>query len=276
MTQGNRGCLRIMHSYYQSNRVYSQLMLLMIAVPLIFWPDAQTFINAWNNNTTYNHGFFILPISLWLLYRQRHLISSTETATEPRGLVVLALALLLWFLSFIISVNVTQQFALIALIPLSIWVLFGRKLLLKITLPIAFLFFMIPVGASLIPPLMEITADFTVSMIELSGIPVYRAGLFFALPTGSWSVVEACSGLNYLVASLTLGMLYAYLTYRSFTKRLLFMLSITSLALIANGLRAYGIVMIGHWSKMQYGTGGDHEGDGWVFYGVCVFWACYL
>ena len=265
-----------MHSYYQSNRVYLQLMLLMIAVPLIFWPDAQTFINAWKNNSSYSHGFFIFPISLWLLYRQRHLISSTETATEPRVLVVLALALLLWFLSFIISVNITQHFALIALIPISIWVLFGRKLLIKVAFPIAFLFFMIPVGAILVPPLMEITADITVSLIELSGIPVYRDGLFFYLPTGNWSVIEACSGLNYLVASLTLGMLYAYLTYRSFTKRLLFVLSITLFALIANGLRAYGIVIIGHLSNMQYGTGGDHEFYGWLFYGFFVFWVFYL
>ena len=253
-----------------------QLMLLVIAVPLIFWPDAQTFINAWTNTSAYNHGFFILPISLWLLHRQRQSISATETATEPLALVALAVALLLWFLSFIISVNVTQKFALIALIPISTWILFGRKLLIKVIFPMAFLFFMIPVGAILVPPLMEVTADITVSMIELSRIPVYRDGLFFILPTGNWSVVEACSGLNYLVASLTLGMLYAYLTYRSFTKRLLFVLAIAIFALIANGLRAYGIVIIGHLSNMQYGTGGDHQFYGWLFYGFLVFWVFYL
>jgi exosortase A len=254
-----------MLSYYQSYKVYLQLMLLIIAIPLVFWADSETFVNAWKNNTTYNHGFFILPIALWLLYRQRYSISSTATTPEPRVLIVLALALLLWFLSDVASVNVTQQFALIALIPISIWVVFGRELLMKIIFPIAFLFFMIPVGASLVPPLMEITADITVSMIELTGIPVYRDGLYFTLPTGNWSVVEACSGLNYLVASLTLGVLYSYLTYRSLTKRLLFVLVITLFALIANGLRAYGIVIIGHLSEMQYGTGGDHEFYGWLF-----------
>jgi len=119
MTQGNQSYLKTLHLYYQGNRVFSQLMLLMIAVPLIFWADTVTFINAWKNNTTYSHGFFIFPISLWLLYRQRHLISSTETVAEPRALLILAPVLLLWFLSFIASVNVTQQFALIALIPVS-------------------------------------------------------------------------------------------------------------------------------------------------------------
>ena len=265
-----------MHSYYQSNKVYLHLMLLIIAIPLIFWPDTQTLINAWSSNTTYNHGFFILPISLWLLYRQRRLISSTEITAEPRVLVGLVLVLMLWFLSYIISVNITQQFALIALIPISIWVLFGRKLLVIIIFPITFLFFMIPVGASLVPPLMVITADITVSMIELTGIPVFRDGLYFTLPTGRWSVIEACSGLNYLVASLTLGVLYAYLTYRSLKKRLLFILAITLFSIAANGIRAYGIVLIGHLTNMNSGISGDHEFWGWIFYGFFVFWVFYL
>ena len=266
----------MMHSTLQSNKVFFHLMLLIIAIPLIFWPNTQDLINAWKSNTTYNHGFFIFPISLWLLYRQRNLISSTETATEPRLLGLLALALLLWFLSYIISVNVTQQFALIALIPISIWILFGRKLLIKIIFPIAFMFFMIPVGGSLVPPLMEITADITVSMIELSGIPVFRDGLYFTLPTGNWSVVEACSGLNYLVASVTLGLLYSYLSYSSLKKRIVFVAAITLFAVVANGLRAYGIVIIGHLTNMRYGAGGDHEFYGWLFYAFFVFWVFYV
>ena len=265
-----------MYSYLQGNKVYVQLTLLVTAVPLIFWSDTLTLINAWSSNTTYNHGFFILPISLWLLYRQRNLISSTETNAEPRVLAGLALALMLWFLSYIISVNVIQQFALVTLIPISIWALFGRELLIKTIFPIAFLFFMIPVGSSLVPPLMNITADITVSMIELTGIPVFRDGLYFSLPTGNWSVIEACSGLNYLIASLTLGVLYSYLTYRSLKKRLIFVLAITLFSIIANGFRAYGIVIIGHLTNMNSGISGDHEFWGWLFYGFFVFWVFYL
>ena len=267
---------RFMHAYIQSNKVYLQLMVLVIAVPLIFWPDTQAFISVWINNHTYNHGFLILPISLWLLYRQRHLIASAKVTTEPLAMILLAFVLLLWFLAYIISVNVVQQFALVTMIPASVWILFGRKFLVKIVFPIAFLYFMIPVGASLVPPLMEITANFTVSMVQLTGIPIYREGLYFSLPTGNWSVVEACSGLNYLVASLTLGMLYAYLTYRSLTKRALFILVIALSSVIANGLRAYGVVIIGHLSNMKYGAGGDHEFYGWLFYGFFVILFFYL
>jgi exosortase len=53
------------------------------------------------------------------------------------------------------------------------------------------------------------------SRLALSGIPVHAEGLRFVIPTGSWSVVEACSGVRYLIASVTVGTLFAYLTYRS-------------------------------------------------------------
>ena len=85
--------------------------------------------------------------------------------------------------------------------------------------PLAFMLFAVPVGEFLVPPMMEFTADFTVAAIRLTGIPVFREGLFFTLPTGAWSVVEACSGVRYIIASLTLGCLYAYLSYVSYLKR---------------------------------------------------------
>ena len=122
---------------------------------------------------------------------------------------------------------------------------------------------------------MEHTANFTVFALRLTGIPVYREGLFFTLPSGSWSVVEACSGLRYLIASLTLGLLYAYLTYRSFARRAIFIAFSVIVPIVANWLRAYMIVMIGHLSSMKYAVGVDHLIYGWLFFGVVMlilFW----
>jgi EpsI family protein len=122
---------------------------------------------------------------------------------------------------------------------------------------------------------MEHTADFTISALRLSGIPVYREGLFFTLPSGSWSVVEACSGLRYLIASVTIGFLYAHLMYRSLARRAIFVAAAVIVPIIANWLRAYMIVMIGHLSSMQHAVGVDHLIYGWLFFGVVMgilFW----
>ena len=88
--------------------------------------------------------------------------------------------------------------------------------------------------------------------------------------------MEACSGLRYLIASFTLGCLYAYLTYRSRLRQLIFILLSIIVPIIANGLRAYMIVMIGHLSNMQLAVGVDHLIYGWLFFGLvmlALFWA---
>jgi EpsI family protein len=88
-------------------------------------------------------------------------------------------------------------------------------------------------------------------------------------------VVEGCSGLRYLIASVTLGTLYAYLTYRSWTRRAWFILAAFIVPVFANGGRAYMIVMIATLSDMRLALGVDHYIYGWVFFGIVMlllFW----
>jgi EpsI family protein len=104
---------------------------------------------------------------------------------------------------------------------------------------------------------------------------VYREGNVFAIPTGMWSVVEACSGLRYLIASVTVGALFAYLNYQRAWKRALFIALSIAVPIAANFVRAYMIVMIGHLSGMKLAVGVDHFIYGWVFFGIVVgllFW----
>jgi EpsI family protein len=106
-------------------------------------------------------------------------------------------------------------------------------------------------------------------------VPVYREGLHFMVPTGRWSVVEACSGLRYLIASLALGVLYAYLQFRTLRYRLMFIALAVAVPIVANWIRAYMIVMLGHLSGMRIATGVDHLVYGWVFFGIvmaAMFW----
>jgi len=133
----------------------------------------------------------------------------------------------------------------------------------------------VPVGENLIPPLIQVTAGMTVEALRWTGLPVLREGNHISLPSGDWSVVEACSGLRYLVSSFTLGCLYAYLSYRSLWRRALFILAASLLPVAANGARAYMIVMIGHLSGMKMAVGVDHLIYGWLFFGLVMlllFW----
>jgi exosortase len=122
----------------------------------------------------------------------------------------------------------------------------------------------------MLPSMMQWTADFTVFALQLSGVPVLREGLQFVIPTGSWSVVEACSGVRYLIASFMVGTLFAYLNYRSSWRRAVFMLVSLLVPIVANWVRAYLIVMTGHLSGNELAVGADHLIYGWVFFGIVI------
>jgi EpsI family protein len=104
----------------------------------------------------------------------------------------------------------------------------------------------------------------------MSGVPLYREGLQFVIPSGTWSVVEACSGVRYLIASLMVGTLFAYLNFQSTSRRVVFMVASLLVPIVANWVRAYMIVMIGHLSDNRLAAGVDHIIYGWVFFGLVI------
>ncbi|PWG62684.1 exosortase A [Sediminicurvatus halobius] len=248
----------------------------LIALTLaLFFPTAWSMVEIWTRSETFAHGYIIAPISLFLIWRRREVLAQIAPRPQPLALVVLIGAGFLWLLSDLAEVAVTQQLALVSMIPAVVWLTLGTRVVWALLFPLAYLFFSVPIGEFLILPLMKLTADVTVSLVRLSGIPVFREGFFFSLPSGNWSIVEGCSGLRYLIASVALGTLYAYITYRSALRRSLFVVASVIVPIIANSLRAYMIVMIGHFSGMEYATGVDHLIYGWVFFGVVIllmFW----
>jgi exosortase A len=252
-------------------------MTLAALVWLLGWygETAGWAVRTWRVSDTYAHGFLIIPISVYLIWARRREVRAIVPKPDFIAFGLLAALGFVWLLAKLADVVVVQQYALVAMICAVVWGLLGRRVFGALFFPLMFLFFAVPVGDFLLAPLINFTADFTVTALTWTGIPVYREGTFFSVPSGNWSVVEACSGLRYLIASFTLGCLYAYLTYRSPVRRLIFALVSICLPILANGLRAYMIVMIGHLSNMKLAVGVDHLIYGWVFFGLVMlllFW----
>jgi exosortase len=151
-----------------------------------------------------------------------------------------------WWVADRVVVNAAAQFAFTGMLVAGVPAILGWAVARQILFPLAFLFFAVPFGEFMTPFLMQATADFTVGALRFTGIPVYREGQQFVIPTGRWSVIEACSGIRYLMASFMVGSLFAYLNYRSAWKRALFAIAALVVPVLANWLRAYIIVMLGH------------------------------
>lgn len=246
------------------------LAVLTVALLLLYRQTALGMVTIWWRSGTFTHAFLVPPIVLWLAWRRRAMVAPLVPRPVPWLAAPIAGLGAVWLFADFAAINAVTQFTLVAMLVLLVPAVLGWRVAREMAFPLGFLFFCVPVGEFMLPQLMDWTAKFTVIALRLSGLPVYQEGLQFIIPSGQWSVVEACSGVRYLIASAMVGTLYAYLSYHSTRRRLAFIAFALALPLVANWARAYLIVMIGHVSGNTLAVGVDHLIYGWLFFGVVM------
>ncbi|MEO8523915.1 MAG: exosortase A [Caldimonas sp.] len=243
---------------------------MLVAVLAIYWRTTLSTVDVWSNSTTYSHGFLIVPVFLWLVWKRRFALSQLPIRPSWLGLPGLAAMGLVWLIGDFAAAAQPGQFAVVAMVPLAVATVLGVRWVRALAFPFAFLFFAVPFGDSLVLPMMNWTADFIVVALRLSGVPVYHEGNHFSIPSGDWSVIEACSGIRYVFACFTVSTLYAWIVYRGTARRLMFIGGALAIVVVANWIRAYAIVMLANLSSNGLATGIDHLIFGGVFFGVVM------
>ncbi|MGK5080788.1 exosortase A [Janthinobacterium sp. HLX7-2] len=244
------------------------LALILAATVLLYHATFWSMLELWSRSQTFAHGYLIVPISAWLAWRRRSQLAALAPRPSWLGLLLLAMLGLAWLLADAANVQVVEQYAATAMLPACVLAILGPAAVRLLAFPLAYLFLAVPFGEVFLQPLIDFTASFTVMALQLTGVPVFRDGSNFSLPTGNWSIVEACSGLRYLIAALALGALFAHLHCHSTRRRLAIMAAALLVPIVANGVRAYLIVMLGHLSNMRLAVGIDHLVYGWLFFGL--------
>lgn len=237
---------------------------------VLYFSTGAAMVEIWNRSETFAHAWVVPPISAWLVWRMRGQLAGLSPQPSPTWLLLLLPLGLLWLVGDIAAANAATQFALMGMAVVLVPAILGKEVAGRMAFALGFLFFAVPFGDFLTPWLVERTADFTVVALRATGIPVFREGTQFIIPTGAWSVVQACSGIRYLMASVMVGTLFAYLNYSSNRKRWIFVAVAILTPLAANWLRAYMIVMLGHLSGNRLAVGVDHIIYGWVFFGIIM------
>lgn len=251
----------------------SALFLATVAALLLFHQAVGFLLAAWRTDN-YSHGFLIFPISFYLVWVRRHRVTHLQPSPSPWGLIALLVCAAAWLLGNLVDVRSVEEMACVLAIIALVWCILGTRVVLAFRLPLAFLLFAVPLGDSLIPPLQDLTAKFAIWGLQATGIPSVLQGRVIETPSGFWEVAAACSGLRFLIASAVLGFLFAGLVYRSWIRRALFLVASVIVPILANGVRVYGIIVLGYLSNNRLAAGVDHLVYGWLFstlVGVALF-----
>ena len=244
--------------------------LAWIAILLAYRDQVELIVEAWKTLPSHAHGFVVMLVVAYLTWGKRHRLADVPLSPSKTGIAALLLAGAIGLAGELVSAAVVVQFMLVFMLQSAVWAVVGTRAFRILLGPLCFMFFSIPFGQDILPTLMDWTANATVAWLRLSGVPVLQQDRSFVIPSGSWSVVEACSGIRYLLTSFFVGSIFAYLTYARWYKRLSFVLWMLAASLLANWVRAYAIVMIAHLSNNQWGLGLSHLAFGWVVFAVTV------
>lgn len=237
----------------------------------IFHETAFSALSTWYYSATFNHGFLIVPLCLYLAGHRRERLARMAPRPSWLGLALMAVAALGWLLGHLGGVMMVQQFALVGMIQALVLAVLGVRMTWVLAFPLAYLFFAVPFGQFLIPQLQDVTASFVVVLLRWIGIPVFLDGVFLSIPTGNFHVAEACSGVRFLIATLALAFFFQYITYRSMWRRVLFLALAVIVPVIANGFRAFGIVWLAYQTDNEVAVGVDHIIYGWLFFTIVTF-----
>lgn len=219
------------------------------------------------------HRVLVLPLFVVMLWNVRERLSALPVRGNLLGLAGLALAGAAWLVGELTFTRLFTYAAVIAMIPLALFTALGMAWVRALSFPLAFLIFALPIRGPLVPPLVEMTAAVTEAALHATGIPVHREGVYFELPSGRWSIAEACSGIEYLSACLMFAALYAWTMFESNRKRVAFFLGAALLGIAGNWLRAYLTMSIAHLSGNRL-LRDDHGTFGWLLFATLLFGYC--
>jgi exosortase A len=247
--------------------LFSSLFLVSVG----FRSTISAMVEVWRSNPTFSHGFLVLPIALYMVWFRRKQLVRVSPAPNFWGLLPVVLLVMLWFAGYLGSARLVEELAFVGMLVAIAFTILGRVATRVMLLPLLFLFFAVPFGESLISPLQDYTAWFTVGALRLSHVPVVLVSRTIYEPSGTWEVAEACSGVRYLLSSVMLGACLCFFALRSWRRRVTVMAASVVVPVITNGLRAYGIVLLGHLTDNNLARGADHIIYGWLFLSFVSF-----
>ncbi len=244
-----------------------------IGVALAMWATTRTLLAEWSDtdNLTYTHGYLILAVCVWAIVRVRARLAILPFSPRPVLAIALALLSLLWLISYQAGLLVVHQ----ALLPIAIWMavctICGWPIARECAFGIAYLYFAVPVWSLLNSALQGATTAAMKAMLPIFGVPTYFAGNTVYIPSGVFEIAGGCSGLHFFIVALAVAALYGEMNRDTFKTRVLLLIAAGVLSILANWIRVFTIIVAGHLTEMQsFLIQVDHYYFGWVVFAIAM------
>ncbi len=242
----------------------------IIGLTWMHWATAVSMYRLWSDIPSYNHALLVLPVCLYLAWERRHVVRAMLPRFSLFGTLLVFGFGALWLIANAVDVMVGRHIALVGMIEGLVLATLGWRVCRVLLFPLLYAWLVIPVDLGLLPGLQKIATIASAWGIGALGIPIFVEDVFIEVPTGRYWVAPGCAGLNFLLSGLALSLLYGEQMYDGWRKRVGCVVVMIVVAIIANWIRIFGLIVAGHYFNEIYDIN-DHYTEGWLFFAVVVF-----
>jgi exosortase len=222
------------------------LLIICIYFPLF----RRLYMHNWAT-LDYHHAYFILPVSLWLSWRQcklyKIIIKPSSVYGNLTGIILLIFGAFLFVHGWRNDYLLLSTFSLIPVLAGYISFMFGLNILRLFWFPLLYLILLIPTPLfildSITLPMRFLITDISQSFLSLLGYQIVRDGLILSLNNNEIYMGAPCSGFRSLITLLSLGLVYAYISSGNIKTKLSLLLFIIPIALLGNFIRVISVCL---------------------------------
>jgi len=252
----------------------------LILVFLIFWlyyPILSHLINKINTSQDFDYAYLTPLILGFLLLDKREALRSVIKISDMRGFLVFVLGIIMFWIGELAGEYYIQYLSIIIVLLGLVLSLFGLKFLKHLACIFLTVIFFIPFPDLFTrlatSQLQLLSSSLGVKILRIFGKSVYLEGNIIDLGGYKLQVVDACSGLRYVLPLLVLSILLGCFLNLSIWARLFLLAVSVPVAILANALRIASISIIGEYFGFDIIKGTFHSFEG--FY-VFIFALCLL
>ena len=112
-------------------------------IAILYRGTLRYLVDQWGTNIYYSHGYLILPVAVWLLWRKRATLKRTPAAPSWAGLSLLIAGLTLFAVGIRADFFFAQGLSLILVLAGVVHTLWGRRILRQAAFSLFILIFTI-------------------------------------------------------------------------------------------------------------------------------------
>ncbi len=249
---------------------YVEFFILSAFFIALYYPVIVGMIHDWEVNKNYSHGYLIPFITGYMIWNIRKELLQIEIVSNNWGVLLILAGIVQFIVAWVGTEYFLQRTSMIVILFGIALFLTGSKFTKKLSMPLLYLIFMVPIPAIIWNkfafPMKLFASYIAAHLVDAIGISILREGNILHLASTTLEVADACSGLRSLTSLLALSAAFTFMISLSKWKKWVLFFSAVPIAIFTNVMRLTITAALASRYGEKVAQGFLHDFSGWLIF----------